>query len=145
MLKQTITNVFHLRCNMVSCPGKCIPIKKFCRQAKAEIQEAIQKVRQYYWKYKSANKKLEEMKLNMKSKEKWKKLTKKVKSLKTKLNKYAQSYSQSSSPFKEECRDGESIYLVVGLYCGKWSAKIFKTPQYDCIQLLADAWDLELL
>ena len=96
---------------MVPCPGKRIPIKKFCKQAKTEIQEATKMVQKYYWKYKSANKKLEEKKLSGKSPKNMNKLKKKVKRLKDGLNKYAESYScwKKSSPFIQECPDGESV------------------------------------
>merc|ERR1711974_446943 len=83
---------YGLRCSMVSCPGKCIPIKKFCKKAKTEIKEATEMVKQYYRKYQNANKKLVKKKLSAKSPKRLKKLKKKVNRLKDELNKYADIY-----------------------------------------------------
>ena len=126
---------------MVSCPGKCIPIKKFCRQAKAEIQEAIQKVRQYHWKYKSANKKLEEMKLNMKSKEKWKKLTKNVKSLKTTtINTLKVTLAGQISLLSKRSILMVSLFIWLGVHIVKNSlpntSKSLNIFVYNCLQTL---------
>ena len=105
----------HLRPGPISCPGKCVPIKAFCKQAKAEIEETIDKVQFYYGKFKKANKNWEKKKLNGTPKNNLKKLKKKVKHLKNELEKYAKRWKKFS-PLVHECPHGEFIYLFICVF-----------------------------
>ena len=72
--------------SMVSCPGRCVPVKEFCKQAKAEIEETTEKLKFYYRTFKRANGILQKKKLNKSLKIGDIKLKKRVEHLKTQLN-----------------------------------------------------------
>ena len=124
--------------SMVSCPGRCVPVKEFCKQAKAEIEETTEKLKFYYRTFKRANGILQKKKLNKSLKIGDIKLKKRVEHLKNQLNKYAALYSlwKKFSPFVHECPDGEFMTKVLST---------FKSFKYICVQLLADAWALEFI
>ena len=125
--------------SMVSCPGRCVPVKEFCKQAKAEIEETTEKLKFYYRTFKRANGILQKKKLNNSLKIGDIKLKKRVEHLKNQLNKYAGLYSlwKKFSPFLHQCPDGESMHKVLFS-----TSKIYVQIS---VQLLADAWALEFI